>query len=266
KVYDTTRFQDALPDGSNDARQPGSADVRMGIIQDVLRCAVRHKDIEYAPDVAPLVRPRIQLAIRIGASPSFTKAIIRVWVYNVMPVDRRQIATPLPHILAPFDNHRSESQLDQPQGSKQSCRTTPHDDHAWRCRTVGICGHMTCWHIPGGVENPTPDADQDVAPSRINGTLKGNDGNTPVGRQRKLFSQNRRKRVAESLFRTQDELNGFHNKKVFILHPEADPEGDLRSLQGRFTVLPGSDRRSASGAKVTERKSSYRNSDRNERC
>src|SRR5690606_25387881 len=187
KVYDTTRFQDALPYGSNDARQPVSADVRMGIIQDVLRCAVRHKDIEYAPDVAPLVRPRIQLAIRIGASPSFTKAIVRVWVYNVMPVDRRQVATPLPHILAPFDNHRSESQLDQPQGSKQSCRTTPHDDHTWRCRTVGICGHMTCWHIPGGVENPTPDADQDVAPSRINGTLKGNDGNTPVGRQRKLF-------------------------------------------------------------------------------
>src|SRR5262245_39205012 len=89
------------------------------------------EQLDHIAYVAALVRPRVQLAVGIGAGAAFAETIIAVGIDVTVLGEAFQIAAPRLHWLAAVEHHRGDAMTRQLIGAEQSRWPTTHHDH--RC-------------------------------------------------------------------------------------------------------------------------------------
>ena len=138
EVHLATTIYNSISHRLNHLRQAICSDMRMCISQNSRRGTMLTKHIQDFFDITSFLTTRIELAIRVGTSPTLTKTVVALSIHLLRLSDVRQILLALMHILTSFQHDRSQSQLNQSQSSKQSSRTCSHHDHLRAALHVGI--------------------------------------------------------------------------------------------------------------------------------
>jgi len=87
--------------------------MRMRFNQNLILSSMEIEYLQDFPDVSPLFRPCIELAIRECACTPFPIAIVRVRIDNLLPVDGRNILFPVIYFFSPFQDNRFKPQSER---------------------------------------------------------------------------------------------------------------------------------------------------------
>ena len=101
----------------------------MGISQDIRRRSMLAEHVENLLRRAALLGACVELAIRVGTCPTLAKAVVALAVHLLRTGYLCQVALTLVYILATLHHDGTQAQFDEPQGCKQSARTSPHHYH-----------------------------------------------------------------------------------------------------------------------------------------
>ena len=130
--------EDGVTHVLDDARQLIGTDMRMGIGQDGRRGTMLTEHVQNLLYRAALLGTGVQLAVAISTCPTLAEAVVALGVHLLRLRDLRQVFLALVNILATLQHNGAKAQLYQPEGSKQSTGTCPHDDDLRTVRHVGI--------------------------------------------------------------------------------------------------------------------------------
>ena len=95
----------------------------MGVCQDIRRSAVLAKDVKNLLYRATFLRACVQLTVRVGSCPTLTKAIVTLRINLLSLSNLRQVLLTFTNIFATFYDDGTQTQFNEPEGSKQSTRT-----------------------------------------------------------------------------------------------------------------------------------------------
>ena len=112
-----------------DLRQTVCADMGMSICQNSRRGTVLTKHIQNLVCITPFLTSGIELTVRIGTSPTLTKTIVALCIHLLRLGDVGQILLTVMHILASFQNYRTQAEFYQAQGCEEASRACSHDNH-----------------------------------------------------------------------------------------------------------------------------------------
>lgn len=88
----------------------------MGIAENGRGGSVLAEDIEDFLYAAAFLAACVELAVGVGTSTTFTKAIVAFWVDTLVTLDGRHVLLAFSDILASLYDHRAIAQLYQVQG------------------------------------------------------------------------------------------------------------------------------------------------------
>ena len=128
EVYLTSALQNGFPHRLDDTRQLVTADMGMGIDEDILSRPMLNKDAEHTIYRAAFLAAGVEFAIAIGTSPTLAKAVITLRVHHTFTLDARGINTAFHYLLAALQHNGFDSQFNEPQSSEQSARSHAHDN------------------------------------------------------------------------------------------------------------------------------------------
>ena len=130
-----------LPDGAAQARDDGGqavgTDVRMGFVQNRLRCAVGVEQLHRAAVVAAFFRTRVKFAVGKSASATFAETVVGLGVERVLTVDQGDVTFSFTDLLAAFKHNRLEAAFDQAERRKEACRAGADHEHGITVRHIG---------------------------------------------------------------------------------------------------------------------------------
>ena len=233
ETYLTARPQNCFAQGRDHGGEFVGTDVRVGIHQNLFGCPVRHQDLQNPPNVAAFAGSGVEFPVRIGTGPTFAKTIVRFGIHHVVFVDGGQIAPPRPHIRPAFQHHRFQAQFNQPQGGKQPCRASSHNDHGVGlahvrvCQTVPNQGRWCFTGIHVGLH-----VDTYLAAARIDGLAAFAHHHVGrVGKTELVEDKGAEGRVVQTLF-------GAEGQAEVLMHELAGPVV-IRQRGGKFTQKKG---------------------------
>ena len=102
----------------NDTRQFVSADVRMGISQDVGRGTVLAEHVQNLLYRTAFLGTGIKLTVGVGPCATLAKTVVALAIYPLGLCYLRQVLLAFMHILATLQDDGAQPQFYQPQGSK----------------------------------------------------------------------------------------------------------------------------------------------------
>ena len=129
EVHLSATGEDGVSHVFNHPRQLVGSDVRMRVYQDRCACSVLAEHVQNLVHAATLLAARIQLAVGVSSRTSFTETVVRFRVHLVFTADAGKIRLAVAHVLSALHHHRTQSQLYQTQGSKQTARSGSHHNH-----------------------------------------------------------------------------------------------------------------------------------------
>ena len=133
-----TVFDDKVADVLHDDGEFVRADVRMGVDEDVLGRAELHELVQHLPQVAPLGRPRVQLAVGKGTRAPLAVAIVRIRIHNAVARKLGHVELALMHVLAALQHHRLQAERQQLERREHAGRAGADDDDRLRIVHVEI--------------------------------------------------------------------------------------------------------------------------------
>ena len=110
----TTTINNSVTHRLDHLGQTISPDMRMRISQDGRRGPMLTEHIQYFIRITTFLASCIELAVRVGTSPTLTKTVVTLGIHFLRLGDVRQIFLALMHILASFQDDRAQSELNQP--------------------------------------------------------------------------------------------------------------------------------------------------------
>ena len=139
----TTATNNGVAHVLNDPWQSVGTYVRMSIGKDVCRCSVLTENVKNLIYRPTLFGTRIEFAVRVGSRPTLTEAIVAFRVNSLVLANECQILLSFVDVFASFHDNRTQSQLNESQGSKQSARTGSHDNDLWALADIVIrCSYV----------------------------------------------------------------------------------------------------------------------------
>ena len=137
-MYLTTTVQDGVTHILDDSRQLVRTDMWMGISQDVGRRTMLAEDIQYLLDGATFLGARVEFTVRVGSCPTLAKAVVALGIHLLRLGYLCQVTLAFAYVLATFQHHRTQPQLDESEGSKQATRSGPHHNDLRSVGDIGI--------------------------------------------------------------------------------------------------------------------------------
>ena len=110
----------------------------VGFVENLGRSSVEDEGLERAIVVATLLGAREELTVRESTRTTLAKGVVRLRIDSCATMNLRNVTTPLANLLAPFEQYGSQPKLNEPQGSKQSCGTTTHNNHGCFAVYIGV--------------------------------------------------------------------------------------------------------------------------------
>lgn len=92
-------------------------------------CPVLAEHVQNLVHAATLLAARVQLAVGVSSRTSLAEAVVRFRVHLVLTADAGKIRLAVAHVLSALHHYRTQSQLYQAQGSKQTARSGTHHNH-----------------------------------------------------------------------------------------------------------------------------------------
>ena len=112
--------------------------MRMRIGQDSRRGTMLTEHIQNFLDITTLFAACVQFTVAIGTGATLTKAVVTLTVNLLRAADVGQILLTVVHVLTALQYNRTQTQLYQAQGSKQSSRTCSNHYYLWLTLNVWI--------------------------------------------------------------------------------------------------------------------------------
>ena len=134
----TATIDDGVAHRLYDLRQTVCADMGMGICQNSRRGTMLAKHIQNLVCITPFLTSGIELTVRIGTSPTLTKTIVALCIHLLRLGDVGQILLTVMHILASFQNYRTQAEFYQAQGCEEASRACSHDNHLRLSFHIGV--------------------------------------------------------------------------------------------------------------------------------
>ena len=138
EMYLATTAQNGIAHVLDDLRQTVSTDMRMGIGQNGRRSSVLAKHVENLIDITALLGASVELAIRIGACTTLAKAVVTFAVNLLSTGNSCQVLLTVVNILSPFQHNRTQAQLYQSEGCKQTTRSGSYDNNLGTTAHIAI--------------------------------------------------------------------------------------------------------------------------------
>ena len=94
--------------------------------------------IQYLIHATTFLAAGIKFAVTIGTCTTLTKTVVALAIHLLGLGDITEVFLALTHILATLQNHRSVTQFDEFEGSKETARSLSHHDDTRLTAHVGI--------------------------------------------------------------------------------------------------------------------------------
>ena len=120
--------EDALAHVLDDRRQFVGTDMRVGFVEDGVRCPEEMEEFHDALHVTPFLGAGEEFAVGESAGASFAETVVRLGVEPFVSVQQRYIFFALADFFAPLVDDGFDAVLDERQRCKQPCRSGADDD------------------------------------------------------------------------------------------------------------------------------------------
>ena len=151
--------------------------MRMGVSQDRGARPELAKDIQNLIDRPPFLAAGVKFAVGIGAGSPFAEAVVGLFVHLMLAADQGDILFTFAHVLSAFDHDRTQAELYQAEGGKQTTRPRSYHHDRLPCRHVFIFHRLEFRFVRFLIDKSTQlDIHIDSPLTRINGTFQHPDG------------------------------------------------------------------------------------------
>ena len=133
-MYLPSMREDALPHPFDDAGQFVAAYMRMGLVENGIRCAEKMEQFHHPLHVAAFLGAGEKLAVRESACAAFAEAVVRFRIETLVAVEQGDIFFPFADLLTPLIDDGLDAVFQERERRKQSRRPATDDDH----RTLGL--------------------------------------------------------------------------------------------------------------------------------
>ena len=138
EMHLTATLENGIAHILDDTRQLIGTDMRMGISQDIRIGSMLTEHIQYLIHTTTLLAAGIEFAVAIGTCATLTKTVVALAIHLLGLGDIAEVFLALTHILATLQHHRSVTQFDEFEGSKETARSLSHHDDTRLTAHVGI--------------------------------------------------------------------------------------------------------------------------------
>ena len=129
EMHFTTTIDDGVSHRLYHLRQSVCSNMRMGISKDSRRSPMLTKHVEDFVRITTFLASCIELTIRIGTSPTLSETVVTFSIYLLRLGNQSQVLFPLVYVLTSFQYNGAQSEFYQPEGCKQTSRTSTHHNH-----------------------------------------------------------------------------------------------------------------------------------------
>ena len=131
-MYDPACLQNGFSHRLDDARQFIRANMRMCLDQNVFIGTMLNQQFKCSSNVPAFVAACVEFAVAVSAGSAFSKAIIGIRIYFVLPVYLHQIPSALAHRLTSLYDYRTKSVANALQRSKETGGSRTDDVNFFR--------------------------------------------------------------------------------------------------------------------------------------